>query len=287
MTESRFTEQRRLFHEGLFDKLLTVDKAGVPSNADKDQKTSVALATMVIKELGCEPRVEKRLPGQSSGNVFESACLDFLAATFPSLDHLRPGNWGIEKVTTRNRLEIAKYDQYTHLIDIDNIAAANPELQAAIGSDYTITPDVVIYRNTESDETINDKESLVDTRSVRHACLRKKNNVVPLLHASISCKWTIRSDRAQNSRTEALNLVRNRKGHLPHVVVVTGEPTPSRLASIALGTGDIDCVYHFALYELQRAVEQLDNDEATNLLNIMVSGKRIKDVSDLPMDLAV
>ena len=213
--------------------------------------------------------------------------MDFLAATFPSLDHLRPGNWGIEKVTTRNRLEIAKYDQYTHLIDIDNIAAANPELQAAIGSDYTITPDVVIYRNTESDETINDKESLVDTRSVRHASLRKQNNVVPLLHASISCKWTIRSDRAQNSRTEALNLVRNRKGHLPHVVVVTGEPTPSRLASIALGTGDIDCVYHFALYELQRAVEQLDNDEATNLLNIMVSGKRIKDVSDLPMDLAV
>ena len=43
---------------------------------------------------------------------------------------------------------------------------------------------------------------------------------------------------------------RNRKGNLPHIVVVTGEPMPARIASLALGTGDIDCVYHFALYEL-------------------------------------
>ena len=129
---------------------------------------------------------KKRLPGQSSGNVFESACLDFLAATFPSLDHLRPGNWGIEKVTTRNRLEIAKYDQYTHLIDIDNIAAANPELQAAIGSDYTITPDVVIYRNTESDETINDKESLVDNAVGKgtRACAKRTTSCLFCTQAS-------------------------------------------------------------------------------------------------------
>jgi hypothetical protein len=109
----------------------------------------------------------------------------------------------------------------------------------------------------------------------------------PLLHASISCKWTIRSDRAQNSRTEALNLVRNRKGHLPHVVVVTGEPLPSRLASIALGTGDIDCVYHFALMELKETIQELNFLDAQEMLNIMVDGKRLKDIADLPLDLAV
>ncbi len=37
------------------------------------------------------------------------------------------------------------------------------------------------------------------------------------------------SDRAQNTRSEALNLIRNRKGRLPHIVVVTEEPSPSRL----------------------------------------------------------
>ena len=97
----------------------------------------------------------------------------------------------------------------------------------------------------------------------------------------------MRSDRAQNSRTEALNLIRNRKGHLPHVMVVTGEPLPSRLASLALGTGDIDCVYHIALYELLKAVHDYDRDDICETLNNLVRGKRLKDISDLPLDLAV
>jgi hypothetical protein len=36
---------------------------------------------------------------------------------------------------------------------------------------------------------------------------------------------------------------------------VTAEPLPSRIASLALGTGDVDCIYHAALYELVDAVE--------------------------------
>ena len=119
------------------------------------------------------------------------------------------------------------------------------------------------------------------------ADIRKVNGGKPLLHASVSAKYTMRSDRAQNSRTEALNLIRNRKGHLPHIVVVTAEPMPNRLASLALGTGDIDCVYHFALYELLRAVKEVGSEDAIELLDTLVSGKRLKDISDLPLDLAV
>src|SRR6185437_9172565 len=138
----------------------------------------------------------------------------------------------------------------------------NPELAAALGNDYTIAPDVVIARGLEPDESINASDVLVDNSVSRLASLREGNGGRPLLHASISCKWTIRSDRVQNARSEALNLIRNRKGHLPHVVVVTGEPLPSRLSAIALGTGDIDCVYHFALPELEAAVEQCGEEEA-------------------------
>lgn len=144
-----------------------------------------------------------------------------------------------------------------------------------------------MVRETEEDEVINNPALLVDDTVTRLASLRKKNGGLSLLHASISCKWTIRSDRAQNARSEALNLVRNRKGRLPHIVVVTAEPTPSRLASIALGTGDIDCVYHFALYELQATVQALGLDDAADMLDIMVKGNRLKDISDLPLDLAV
>jgi hypothetical protein len=193
----------------------------------------------------------------------------------------------VHQVTGRNRLEIAKYEQFAHLVALDEAARSNPALAAALGSDYTITPDVVVVRETESDEAINAADALVDASVARFASLRKTNGGGPLLHASISCKWTIRSDRAQNARSEALNLIRNRKGRLPHVVVVTAEPTPSRLASIALGTGDIDCVYHFALYELQETLQNLEMTDAADMLAVMVDGKRLKDISDLPLDLAV
>lgn len=59
-------------------------------------------------------------------------------------------------------------------------------------------------------------------------------------------------------------------------MVVTAELTPSRLASIALGTGDIDCVYHFALYELQATLKELGVDDSAELLAIMVDGKGLK-----------
>ena len=160
-------------------------------------------------------------------------------------------------------------------------------MAAALGNDYAIAPDVVVTRNPEPDERINAVETIVDGQVSRLTSLRAVNNSLPLLHASISCKWTIRSDRVQNARSEALNLIRNRKGRLPHIVVVTGEPLPSRLSSIALGTGDIDCVYHFALPELCDTVKDLEHGDSLDLLQIMISGKRLRDISDLPLDLAV
>jgi hypothetical protein len=117
--------------------------------------------------------------------------------------------------------------------------------------------------------------------------LRLLNNQKMILHASVSCKWTIRSDRSQNTRTEALNLIRNRKGNTPHIVVVTGEPHPQRIASLALGTGDIDCVYHFALKELRETVNTLDSEMVTDVLGTLIDGKRLRDISDLPFDLCI
>jgi hypothetical protein len=128
---------------------------------------------------------------------------------------------------------------------------------------------------------------LVDEKVALLTGLRATNGGLPLIHASVSCKLTLRSDRAQNARSEALNLIRNRKGHAPHIAVVTAEPLPSRLSSLALGTGDIDCVYHFALPELQRAVDAEGNEDSCESLKIMVEGKRLRDIADLPLDLAV
>ena len=281
-----FAQARKAFHAALLESILTINSAGVAANADKDSKTSVAIAKGIADRLRAETHGE-RSAGQTAGSQFENACAAFVKATFLQLGHLRPGAWDVHQVGGRNRLEIAKYEQYAHLVALDRAAKSDPELAAALGSDYTITPDIVVARGTEDDDAINAPARLLDDSVTTLASLRQRNGGLALLHASISCKWTIRSDRAQNARSEALNLVRNRKGRLPHVMVVTAEPLPSRLASIALGTGDIDCVYHFALYELQAAVEALGLDDAAETLAVMVDGKRLKDISDLPLDLAV
>ena len=131
---------------------------------------------------------------------------------------------------------------------------------------------------------IDEKDSVAKLTPLRQANI---DGPKAILHASISCKWTLRSDRAQNSRTEALNLIRNRKGKLPHIVAVTAELTTTRIASLALGTGDIDCVYHFALDELRSAILEIDDESQMDMLNILVDGRRLRDISDLPFDLAV
>jgi len=281
-----FLKARKMFHTALLQTTLTINSTDVVSNADSSSNTSKAIAKGIADLLKAET-ISERIAGQTSGNQFESICAAFVRETFLKLGHLRPGSWDVHQVSGRNRLEIARYEQYSHLVALDRAARVDTELAAALGSDYTITPDIVVVRDTEEDSAINTPGFLVDDSVTTLASLRKKNCGLPLLHASISCKWTIRSDRAQNARSEALNLVRNRKGRLPHIMVVTAEPTPSRLASIALGTGEIDCVYHFALHELQATVKTLGMDDAADMLAVMVNGKRLKDISDLPLDLAV
>ena len=70
-------------------------------------------------------------------------------------------------------------------------------------------------------------------------------------------------------------------------MAVTAEPLPTRLAALALGTGDLDCVYHVALPELTKAVEQVENEDQADMLQMLVNGRRLRDISDLPLDLAI
>ena len=213
--------------------------------------------------------------------------MNFLTNTFPHLQNLRPGKWHIAKLGNRNSMKTSSFAQYEHLEYLTQLTKNDARLAASMGNDYMVAPDIVIYREAEPDETINGESFIVDGTVCKLTDIRKDNGGLPILHASISAKWTMRSDRAQNSRTEALGLIRNRKGRLPHIVVVTGEPMPARLASLAMGTGDIDCVYHFALYELTKAVNEIQAEDSIELLNILIQGKRLKDISDLPLDLTV
>lgn len=284
--DALIAEARKRYHKSLLENgVLTVDARGIPSNADSSSKLSIAIAKGIADQLMAE--THDKAVGQTSGAKFEQLNMQFLTETFPNLQSLRPGSWHIVKLGNRNAIKTSSFAQYEHLDYLSRLTESDAKLAASMGNDYMVAPDVVVYRDPVSDEAINTPTVVVDDTVCTMADIRAKNGGLPVLHASVSAKWTMRSDRAQNSRTEALGLIRNRKGHLPHIVVVTGEPLPGRLASLALGTGDIDCMYHFALYELIEAVKATGAEDSIEMLNVLIEGKRIKDISDLPLDLAI
>ncbi len=276
---------RRQYHARVRSEVIRIqkDKTGYPNFADGTNRASCAIAWGIVNRIGGKTDADS-LKGQTTGDRFKLETRDFLSNSFALMNHIRPGRW-----TYSVEIPITEFEQYEHLAAIDTLVKNNSELASALGREYIITPDIVIARHPISDDEINARRPLIGKDAVAtRTPFRAANASSPrhLLHASISCKWTVRSDRSQNSRTEALNLIRNRKGRVPHIAVVTAEPLPTRLASIALGTGDVDCVYHFALYELQEAIREIDNEDQLDMLNMLLDGKRLRDISDLTFDLA-
>jgi hypothetical protein len=278
--KSMVREARETFHASLLKGPLTVDETGIPSIADKGNRKSIELSKAIVERIGTASVQEKKA-GQTAGDNFEGAVTKYISSTFGKLHHLRPGTWNVEQ----GGGAVSRFSQLSHLADLQHLISENPKIRASISGDYMITPDVVVSRLPEPDEQLNAPGTIIADGDATLTPLRAANNPLPLLHATISCKWTIRSDRVQNTRTEAQNLIRNRKGHVPHIVAVTAEPLPSRLAAIALGTADLDCLYHFALNELVDADQQLEYNE--DMLALLIEGKRIRDISDLPLDLAI
>mgnify|MGYP006429544045 CR=1 FL=1 len=254
-----------------------------PNFADVSSKTSKAVAWKIVESLGCGKNYQN-IYGQTAGTLFEQETMLYLKNAFSAINHLRPGSWDY-----RVNSLITAYEQYRHLDYLEKVIKDDKTLASTLGGGYIVKPDIVICREPVDDNEINKNKPLIkDSDDIASLTpLRINNNAGnELLHASISCKFTIRSDRSQNTRTEALNLIRNRKGNLPHIVAVTAEPLPTRISALALGTGDLDCVYHFALDELRVALEELENEDQLDMLNVMIESRRLRDISDLPFDLA-
>lgn len=301
MSDVLIQEARQKFHQNLIESgMWGVDSVGVPSNADVGDRAkakvgkynvSTLIAQRMAALVGVPQTTDAKKMGTSAGVKFEDLIAQFIRDTFPNLQHLRPGDWTVLSLGNQSAIKASSFAQYEHLEYLMELVNTNGKLMTVLGNDYVVAPDIVVYRGLYEDQEINSDRLYISDDICKMAALRKKNGGKPILHASVSAKWTMRSDRAQNSRTEALNLIRNRKGNLPHIMVVTNEPLPSRLASLALGTGDIDCLYHCALYELQEAVKQFGaeygRDDIVESLENLIDGKRLKDISDLPLDLSV
>jgi NgoMIV restriction enzyme len=216
----------------------------VPNFADVDSAESLRIGAGVLDELAVPRDLASDVPKDPGGPLEEAVC-DQLAL---GLFRLQPGRgWYVARGAV-----ITRYDQYVHLSQVDDLVRANPELRITVGTDYLIKPDVTVA-----------------LRGVRTA------SGLPHLHAAISCKWTIRSDRVQNIRHECLQMIRHRRGRQPHLVTVTAEPLPSRLASIARGTGEVDAVYHVAYDAMAASVARHANAEQADAWREVVGQRRV------------
>lgn len=223
---------------------------GDPNIIDANSVTSRAIATEMFRSLGIAGPPRTADPG----SALEVAVTEFLSGEMPRLDPSRPWTVGHARLIT-------EFAQYEHLQQIAALAATSPTLRVELPMDYIIKPDVTVG-------------------------LAGTFGLAPALHASVSCKWTLRSDRAQNIRHEAVILMRTRRDRLPHVVAVTAEPMPTRLAALARGTGEVDAVYHLALDELIAATHAVGTTQQQEAVDEMVGQNRLRDFSMLAAHLA-
>lgn len=158
------------------------------------------------------------------------------------------------------------------------------ELYRRLGRGHLIQPDIVVWRSVVKPFVrVAGQSALIETHSVKQ------------LIACISGKGTIRSDRSQSSRYEGSTISRWRRARPPHFVVVTAEPEPARLGSLAWGLGEIDCVYHVNLPALYTALTRVEADAAgkgtkkkespSSELRALIDNARIRDLSMLFGDL--
>lgn len=227
-------------------------KGRLPNCADGDSRTSVAIASRMLELLFVEHETTRT--GQGEGTFLEQGVAAYLSDRFANDPAGR--DWEV-----RQGGLITDFDQYSHLARLDELIDQDETgtLSVELGRDYQVRPDVTIGSATGHED--------------------------PTLHAAISCKFTIRSDRVQNVRHEGVILTRHRRGRQPHIVVVTAEPLPTRLAAIARGTGEIDAVYHVALETLKAATEAEGTTEQQVALEEIVGQHRLFDLTELPTTL--
>lgn len=216
----------------------------VPNFADVDNAESMRIAAGVLDALAVEREGSSDVP-RDPGGPLEQAVRDDLGRDLARRHADRA--WLVSRGAV-----ITGFDQYAHLSGVHALVRANPELRITIGMDYLIRPDVTVGLGH------------VPTASG-----------LPPLHAAISCKWTIRSDRVQNVRHECLQMIRHRRGRQPHLVTVTAEPLPSRLASIARGTGEVDAVYHIAYNAMAASVTDHANPEQADAWREVTGQRRV------------
>ncbi len=147
---------------------------------------------------------DKKIKGQTAGDRFTSSVRTFLQAGIAACTILRKTYWkyrleergGKEKGRSRAknpRIKASTFAQYAHLSRIHETFEQRPDLEAVFGADYVVEPDIVVFALPFSTDSIGGRPGKqVGTFSPLLSDAHYSTGA-PLLHASVSCKLTIRS----------------------------------------------------------------------------------------------
>ncbi|MFE9019113.1 NgoMIV family type II restriction endonuclease [Streptomyces sp. NPDC007808] len=249
---------------------------GRPNTSDKSDSGSVALGKVFFEAMGIpadaappEQGDERKTVGNLMASLLSADLEDILKEKAPHLT-VEPERafTGFEQFTHLSaarelRGDMAKevtqavneLEKYSSRVGLDEEAlekltghlgkireqirlteSRRRELLNLLGEESLLKLDVTVSRELTGDS--------YETSPLRH------------LVAGLSLKWTLRTDRAQDCRSQGAKMAALRRGRMPHFAAVTMEPRPSMLALLGRGSGDIDCVYHLHLHALSDAIDE-------------------------------
>ena len=244
---------RQEYHRSLQERLWSVS-GGFPSNSDPTSRISVEIGLALAEAAGATADLP-RLGGPSAGVEFERRTGRFIEAALTCVNQVTQADWRIETGSS-----IAEFARYDHLNGVRHAAATNNQLATVLYDDHSLAPGIFVGRKLKSNHPASPGSAV--------------------LSGVVACKWMIPRDIDQR----AINLLRCPEVPGERVVLVTAEPLPGRMASIAIGTGQ-PCTYHVALKELRDILAQKRWYESHEMLDIMVDQGRLRDILDLPLDL--
>lgn len=270
-------------------------REGRPNTSDKNDSLSQELGHAFFELLGVP---QDKIAPKTVDKAWSAAMVaDLVERITPMAPHLG--------VRAERRLE--EFEQYAHLNALKALAAdASPEVASALtwlerathstGSELVQLVDAVKEAVTAADgrrralvDLLGDESPLRLDVAVARAVPSSQTDASDVpnhLVAGFSLKWSLRTDRLQDPRTQGAKMATMRRGRMPHFAAVTMEPRPYMLGRLGRGTGDLDCIYHLALSPLIEAVRAVFTDNKDrirqrDMFMRMVEQRRLRDYDDL------
>lgn len=263
-------------------------KSGAPSTSDAGDPGSIAWGHALFARLGVKKQASEV---KGVGLKLEELTAAQIAETVPAF------------VVARSQL-IRSFEQYRHLGVFDRFRAnydgSTTAIERAMMLLSSVEPrdlveDARLVLSAALSQAQNDKDLAAELMLMapEESLLKLDITIatraaLPKLVAGLSCKWSLRTDRAQDCLAQGAKLVANRRGRMPHYATLTMEPRPAMLRLLAYGSGSIDCVYHLALPELRDPAQDLVEDKGTkssrqqrDSIERMVSQGRLRDYEAL------